>query len=209
MSYPFSRRTFGPLLRPRITSITGLENIPRTGPVLFVANHVGDHDPLLLGAAIILHTGGRKIHTVTKWKILWCPLWRKWMGIIPLYPDRTKTFSRLEELIRRREMVLIYPEGGVNVKPVIDHVKTGAARLALTTRVPIIPVGLQRATPPPKTELGFVLEILYARLRIQFGPPLDLAPWFGRTIDAALLKEVNSKIMTTVANLANKTYEPQ
>ncbi|MFA6099107.1 MAG: lysophospholipid acyltransferase family protein [Patescibacteria group bacterium] len=209
MSYPFSRHLFRLLFSWRIDSASGLENIPRTGPVILVSNHVGEQDPPLLVNSVIQHTKGRKVYVVTKWKILWFSLWRNWMGIVPLFPDRSKTFKILIKLISGGEIVLMYPEGGLNVRPVINRVKTGVARLALMTKTPIIPVGLERTAPPPKTHLGFVLEIFYAHLRINIGQPIDLSPWYGKTVEGGLLQEVNSEIMSAVAKLANKKYEPE
>jgi len=207
MSYPISRRILGPLLKLRIRSLIGLENIPAQRPIIFVSNHVGEQDGLLIAAAIVPHAHGQKIYTIAKWKILSFPLWKKWLGIIPLYPDRSKTIQETTRLINHGHPVLVFPEGGVNTDIIIGKVKTGAARLALATRAPIVPIGLRRTSPPPKTELGYVMEIFFGRLDISIGAPFDLSAWYGKTVDRALLQDVNQFIMSRVAILANKKYQ--
>lgn len=209
MSYPVSRRMFVPLLRLRIASLTGLAHVPKSGPVIFVSNHVGEQDGVLIAAAIIPYSHGRKIYTISKWKILSFPLWKKWLGTIPLHDPLVETVEESARLLRAGHPVLVFPEAGVNVENVIRKVKTGAARLALTTRVPVIPIGLRRTSPPPKSDIGYFLEIFFGRLHIAIGPPIDLHQWYDQTIDRALLREVNQKIMSTVATLADKHYLPE
>jgi 1-acyl-sn-glycerol-3-phosphate acyltransferase len=188
--------------------LTGLANVPAHGPVIYVTNHVGEQDGLLVAAAIIPYTRGQKIYTIAKWKILRFPLWKKWLGIIPLYPDRLKTIQETTRLLNHGHPILIFPEGGVNTDKTIGKVKTGAARIALATRTPIVPIGLRRTSPPPKTELGYVMEIFFGRLDISIGSPIDLSAWYGKTVDWALLRDLNQHIMSRVAELAGKTYQP-
>lgn len=208
MSYPFLRRIVGPLTRFRITSATGLDAIPRTGPVLLVANHVGFHDPLLLSTAVIMHTGGRKVHAVAKWKIFRLPLFTSWIGMIPLYADRSKTFEIAKQLLLQGEIVLMYPEGTVNMSTTIGKVKTGATRLALMTKVPVIPIGIRRTSPPPMTKIGMLFEMAYGRIRIAVGQPIHLQYWYSKPLNTDMLQEVNKVIMTPVAQLAGKRYAP-
>lgn len=208
MSYLLSRRIIGPRLLKRVTAMTGIEHIPKTGPALFVSNHVGCHDPLLLGAAIIMHTKGRKVHTLAKWRILKFPLWRHWLGVIPTTPNPKAAFDLAGKHLDDGKFVLIYPENGVNIHPVIGKVKTGAARLALMKKVPFIPVSLKRTSPAPKSSAGYVAEIAYAKLQIHIGAPIDLIRWHDRPIDTPLLREVNHAIMSRIAETAGKHYAP-
>ncbi|MFA5051563.1 MAG: lysophospholipid acyltransferase family protein [Patescibacteria group bacterium] len=209
MSYPISRRIFVPLLRPRIMSLSGLENVPKTGPAIYVANHVSEQDAILIAAAIIPYTHGKKIYSISKWKILSFPLWKKWLGTIPIYRDRGKTIDESMRLLRAGRSVLVFPEGGINTDNVIEKAKTGAARLSLSTTIPVIPIGLRRTSPPPKTPLGFFMEIFFGRLHITIGSPIDLKKWHDRPIDRTLLDEVNQIIMSRIAHLAGKHYQPE
>lgn len=208
MAYSIVRRLYRPLLQWRISSLSGLAHIPMNGPAILVANHVSEQDALLLGTAIIPYTRGRKLYTIAKWKILQFPLWQKWLGVIPLLEDRAKTIELTKKLLEQGELVLIFPEGGLNNNPAVNKVKTGAARLALATKAPVIPIGLRRTSPAPKTDFALFLEIAYGRLHISIGEPTDLSPWYNRPIDRTVLNEINRVIMEKVTSLANKTYQP-
>ncbi|MEK7570172.1 MAG: lysophospholipid acyltransferase family protein [Patescibacteria group bacterium] len=198
LSYPF--------LRWRVASAEGLENIPRKGPVLLVANHIGIHDPLLLIFTIAWGTQGRAAHAIAKWKIFQTAFAQRFMHTIPLYEDRARSMQYSADLLARGEVVLIYPEGRVNTSDTIGKVKSGAARLALQCGVPVIPIGIRRTSPPPQTSADHRKDLLFGRMSCTVGKPIDLSAWQGRTVDAALLAQVNRAIMTPVATLAGKIY---
>jgi len=207
MAYPFIRNAILPLLNKRIVSAEGLDNIPKSGPALLVANHVGFHDPLLLISALVVSTKGRKIYVITKWKMFRWKIFQNWIGSIPLYEDRIKTFDKTRRILNKGGLVLIYPEGKVGRLDEISKVKSGAARLALATHLPVIPIGLHRTSKLPKNVFVRYLEIFFSCVKIHIGQPLDLHAWYHKKIDRLLLDEVMRAIMVPVANLANKKYK--
>lgn len=206
MAFAIARYLTIPLLRWRVASAEGLDIIPRTGPAILVANHVGQQDPLLLTYAIVRATGGRAPHTIAKWKIFHSALSQRWLKTIPLYANRQRTVDQAMALLKRGELVLVYPEARINSLPTISKVKTGAARLALSTHVPIIPIGLQRTSVPPKHSLAHAFDLAYGRVHIRVGQPVDVSEWYNTPIDRPLLNTVMGKIMQSVATLGNKTY---
>lgn len=206
MAFAISRHLTYPFLRWRIDTVEGLEHIPRSGPALLVANHVGHQDPLLLIFAIARELRGRAPHTIAKWKIFHGALAQRWLQTIPLYQDRKRTIAQAETLLGTNHMVLIYPEAGINRNAIIQKVKTGAARLALTTGAPIIPIGIQHISSPLMAKIGYGTEMLLARVRIRIGLPIDLSSFRNQTVDRPLLNRVTAAIMEPVALLANKTY---
>lgn len=205
MAYPISSKILFPLLRWRLASTEGLDRIPRTGPCLLVSNHVGLQDPQALLVAVITSTH-RKVHVITKWPIFATKFSRRWLGTIPLNTDRSKTVAETEAILRAGGMVCIYPEAGINIQTTIGKVKTGAARLALATRVPVIPLGVRRTSPVPQSEAEHRRDMLFGRVHFRVGQPLDLRQWYGREVDRPLLDAVMAAIMKPVAMLANKTY---
>ncbi len=205
MAYTIARKLVYPLLRWRVASAEGLENLPRTGPALLVANHVGQQDPLLL-TYVIAQAVNRKARAIAKWKIFHGRLATSWAETIPLHADRRQTMTAAQQALEQGALVLIYPEAGINVHREIGKVKTGAARLALATRIPVIPVGLRRTDAPPKTELKHILDLFIGRVHVRIGTPIDLRAWYDLTVDRPLLDKVNEAIMTRVAELAGKTY---
>jgi 1-acyl-sn-glycerol-3-phosphate acyltransferase len=172
---------------------------------LLVSNHVGLQDPQALLAAVITTTH-RKVHVITKWPIFATKFSRRWLGTIPLNDDRSKTVAETEALLRAGEIVCIYPEAGINTHATIGKVKTGAARLALATRVPVIPLGVRRTTPVPQSDADHRRDLIFGRVHFKVGQPLDLHQWYCLEVNRPLLDVVTDAIMEPVAQLANKTY---
>ncbi|MDP2789787.1 MAG: lysophospholipid acyltransferase family protein [bacterium] len=199
------RTLLSPLFRWRATSAEGLENLPKSGAAILVANHVGLQDPQALIGVVLAHSH-RMPYILAKWKIFANPLVRYIANTIPLYDDRSQTIAEVTALLQRGELVCFYPEAGVNTQQTIGKVKTGAARLALASRAPVIPIGLRRTSPVPQSSADHRHDILFGRVQIIIGKPIDLSTWYGLTVDRPLLDKVTGVIMTRVAELAGKTY---
>jgi hypothetical protein len=89
--------------------------------------------------------------------------------------------------------------------------KTGAARVALATQAPVIPVaqwGANLAVPPyPKR--GQIRLFPRKTLTVQAGPPIDLSEFYGKEPTAAVLREVTERIMDEITvQLAEIRQEP-
>jgi 1-acyl-sn-glycerol-3-phosphate acyltransferase len=182
-----------------------LENLPKVGPAILVANHVGLQDPQALIGIVLAHSH-RMPAILAKWKIFANPIVRFLSNTIPLYDDRRKTIAEAMALLQKGELVCFYPEAGVNTQQTIGKVKTGAARLALASRAPVIPIGLRRISAVPQTSADHRHDILFGRVRVVIGKPIDVSAWYNRTVDRPLLDAVTDAIMTRVAALAGKTY---
>jgi 1-acyl-sn-glycerol-3-phosphate acyltransferase len=136
--------------------------VPR-GPVIVAANHESLLDPLLLAL-----TADQPLHFLAK-----VELWRyrpgAWLmdalGGIPIRRDRRDLLSvgRAEELLRAGESVALFPEGTVKG----GTWTRGAARLALLTGAPIVPVrivGTKRALSRGR--------VRFSRIRLLVGEPI-------------------------------------
>lgn len=206
MKFGFFVRQLSRIMKRRIISITGLENLPQTGPVLLVSNHVGQQDPILLYTTIISATDGQMVHAIAKWKILRSPFFRNHFGTIPLYKDRSKSVEISNNILKENGFVLIFPEGKIMESNTIGKVKTGAARMALQTKTPIIPIGLIRQDKIPKTEFGHLLDMFFGKLTINIGKLFQLPELYDIEINEQTINDANQTIMTKVASLANKKY---
>ncbi len=133
------------------------------GPCVVAANHESLLDPPLLALA-----AGQPLHFLAK-----VELWRHrpgaWLmdalGGIPIRRDRRDLLSvgRAEELLRAGESVALFPQGTVRG----GAWTRGAARLALATGAPLVPVrivGSARALS--RRRVGF------PRLRVVVGEPI-------------------------------------
>lgn len=167
----------------RQVEITGLEDVPREGPVLFVANHFNALvDPVILLGA--LPRVPRFLAKSTLWRNpLVAPLLAL-AGSIPVYrrqdaargvdtAKNLETFARCHELLARGGAVALFPEGQSHSEPGLVELKTGAARIVLEAEakfpgleIKIVPVGL---TFEAKGEFR-------SRLLVAVGEPIDTAP---------------------------------
>ena len=185
----------------------GLEHIPSQGGALIVANHVSHLDPVFTG--LIVHRARRVPRFMAKHSLWRTPVLGQALrgsGQIAVYRDSADAQRSLRDGARALDegkVVIIYPEGTITRDP--DgwpmHSRTGVARLALTTDVPVLPVvhsgtrevfdGYQkRFRPLPRKPIV-----------IRCGAPVDLSAYRGRPVDATLLREVTDLIMGEVRAL--------
>jgi len=152
--------------------------VPARGPVLLVGNHPnGLVDPVLLAGVT-----PRPVRFLGKAPLFDMPVLGSVMrGVRALPVYRTQeadptlnedTFSAVHAALRAGDLVCIFPEGRSHSEPVIQRLKTGAARMAL---------GAER-------EAGFELGVrivpvgLVYRAKRRFRS--RVATWVGRPIDA-------------------------
>jgi 1-acyl-sn-glycerol-3-phosphate acyltransferase len=126
----------------------GIENIPATGRVLFVANHSGQlpWDGLVIGASCFLEPPQpRAVRALVEYFVPTVPfasyLMARWGQIIG-------TPENCRRLLAAEEAVLVFPEGARGISKSfakryqLEEFGTGFMRLALETRTPIIPVAV-------------------------------------------------------------------
>lgn len=167
---------------------SGLRQVPATGGVLVVCNHISIGDPGVLVHA--LSRTGRLPRGLATAGLFAAPvvgsLFRA-MGHIPVLRGSTSAKAALApaaEALRNGEMVVMYPEGGISAGTQWPtKAKTGAARLALTAGVPVVPVaqwGIQRVLPPRARRRSKLLRPVWAlltrpRVKVLIGAPFTLS----------------------------------
>jgi 1-acyl-sn-glycerol-3-phosphate acyltransferase len=120
--------------------VTGLENIPKTGPALLVSNHLGDAD-LIIGFAYAPPI----VEPIAKIELIDIPLlgWiLDYYGVIWVrrgQPDR-KALRVVMQAMDEGRIVGIAPEGRESLTGSLEEGTGGAAYIALKTDVKIIPV---------------------------------------------------------------------
>jgi len=126
--------------------IEGTERIPSAGPALLASNHVSYLDPLLL--CYVTDQVGRRVRFLAKAELFRHRLAARAlrsMGNIPVERGTADASGALEAAsasLTGGELVAVFPEGTISrdLDPMAG--KTGSARLARATGVPVIPVGL-------------------------------------------------------------------
>jgi 1-acyl-sn-glycerol-3-phosphate acyltransferase len=185
---------------------SGAEHLGSTGAVV-VVNHVSYFDPLAF--AHFLYDNGRLPRFLAKaglFRVFFVGSVLRGAKQIPVYRDTVdaaSAYSAAVEAVNNGELVAIYPEATLTRDPDLWPMvgKTGAARVALATGAPVIPVaqwGPQDVLAPYTKKVH-----LFPRrtMHLKAGPPVDLSEFAGRPVDTPLLHEVTEKIMASITQL--------
>ena len=122
--------------------ITGRENIPRTGPVIVVANHMTFAEP-----CIVCLTMGRDTKFAAKEGFFHNPILRWIMTSFHTFPvfqgkaDR-ETLRKMEGYLQQGFALGIFPEGTRSQNASLIPALNGAALMAHRTGAPILPIGI-------------------------------------------------------------------
>ena len=175
--------------------VRGLDNIPRSGGLLLVMNHLGDADPIM-----VIGFTPRDIEVIGKSEILWWPLAAQiaWAyGMIAVRrgePDRT-TLNTAVNILKSGRALLIAPEGRESKTRALQRAKGGAAFVALHSNALILPIAI---TGTEKTYASW-LRLRRPCVTLTFGAPFTLPPDCARR-DAA------DAIMRRIAELLPPEY---
>jgi 1-acyl-sn-glycerol-3-phosphate acyltransferase len=190
---------------------SGRENIPETGGIILAPNHMSYAD----WPAIALFSDGYAKRypvfmiksAIFEVKVIG-PLMYKF-GQLPVYRGRGDAglvLKQAEQALRAGACVIVYPEGTATRDPDLWPMtgKTGAARLALTTGAPVIPIaqwGAQKVLP-----YGSKKPKLWPRttVRMAAGPPVDLSAYQGKRLGASTLQAATADIMADITGLLGK-----
>ncbi len=199
-------------LKPLLTLFTdrewrGREQIPTTGGVIICFNHISYADPPI--AAHFVYDLPRVPRFLAKEALFRMPV-IGWVvggaGQIPVYRGTANASTSLRAAaaaLERGEAVIIYPEGTVTKDPDLWPMvgKTGAARLALETGAPVVPVaqwGAQRLYDGRTKKVRLRPR---TPVQLQAGPPIDLSAWSGRPLTGAVLRGATDEIMRQLRDL--------
>lgn len=139
-------RTLFKLTGSRI-SVSGLENIPEEGAFLFVCNHQGHFDSLILQAFIEKRKGFISIVEAQK-----IPILRTWMKMIKcVFLDRNDARQSLACInkavgyMKEGQSMVVFPEGRLNDGNATGDFKRGWLKIAIKSGAPIIPVSISNS----------------------------------------------------------------
>nr|WP_203732758.1 lysophospholipid acyltransferase family protein [Streptomyces sp. SID12501] len=185
----------------------GMENIPAAGGFITAVNHNSHADPFAY--AHYQYNSGRVPRFLAKsglFKQGFVGTMMRGTGQIPVYRETTDALSAFRaaiDAVERGECVVFYPEGTITRDPDQWPMtgKTGAARVALQTRCPVIPVaqwGANELLPP----YGRKLNVLPRKTHhVLAGPPVDLTRFYDKEMSPDLLKEATEVIMAGITRL--------
>ncbi|HTW18993.1 MAG TPA: lysophospholipid acyltransferase family protein [Mycobacteriales bacterium] len=204
----------GPVLKSIFRPwVEGLENVPARGGAILASNHLSFSDSFFLPLEI-----DRRVTFLAKGDYftgrglkgrLTAAFFR---GINQVPVDRSG--GRASEaaldagvrILKRGELLGIYPEGTRSPDGRLYRGKTGIARMALEAGVPVIPVAMINTfdIQPPGQVIPRVM-----RVGIRIGKPLDFSRYAGMENDRFVLRSITDEIMYELMLLSGQEYVDQ
>lgn len=207
-AYRFARA----VIRPLFMVLTkrdwrGAEHLPSTGGFVACSNHVTYVDPLTFAHYLLDH--GHPPYFLGKEEVFRVPFvgWvLRSAEQIPVHretDDAADAFASAVAALESGKTIAIFPEATLTRDPQLWPMvgKTGAARLALTTGCPVVPVaqwGPQDILMPYAKRLHLLPR---KTMRVLAGPPVDLDDLRDRPMTSALLTEAAERIMRDITGL--------
>jgi 1-acyl-sn-glycerol-3-phosphate acyltransferase len=200
------------VLRPLFMALTrrdwrGAEHLPRSGGFVACSNHMTFVDPLTFAHFLI--DNGRPPFFLGKEEVFRVPFvgWiLRRAEQIPVHRetgDAAAAFTSAVEAIEAGKCIAIFPEATLTRDPQLWPMvgKTGAARLALSTGCPVVPVaqwGPQEILMPYAKRLRLLPR---KTTHVLVGPPVDLDDLRGKPLDADVLTQATARIMQDITAL--------
>jgi 1-acyl-sn-glycerol-3-phosphate acyltransferase len=187
------------------TEVKGMGNLPKKGGFIIAANHINVLDPFVMVGImknfLWKHYMGRgkKIYCIGNIKLkknrIYAFFTEEEFGFIP---NTKEGFFRTIKLLSKGNIVIILPEGGVNLKDYIVKGKKGVAHMAMLSGVSVIPaafIGQLAVT------FSQGMKALFKPKKLIFGSSMSF-PRFNHLSTSVVI----DKIMCRIAELAKKEY---
>jgi 1-acyl-sn-glycerol-3-phosphate acyltransferase len=171
------------LLIYRVKAI-GVENVPKSGPLLLAPNHFSQMDHFFVGLYL-----RRKVRFMAKSQMFGPPVLTyvyKHGGVFPVRRGHhdEKAIETALTILGQGEMLLVYCEGGRSRSGKLGEVKPGIGRIALESEVTVVPVAIQGSETVRRWK-----RFRFPKVTVQFGEPLSFpteeAPARERQLEVA------------------------
>ncbi len=183
------------------------EKIPAEGGFLLVINHISEVDPLIVAHIVWDH--GRIPRYLAKaglFKNKLLGFFFRSAGQIPVHRasrDAVGAYDAAVAAVKAGKCVVVYPEGTITRDPALWPMvgKSGAARIALATNAPVIPIGQWGAqnvlAPYAKKPDLFPRKLITMKV----GDPVDLSDLAQAGQTPASIAEATERIMAALTEL--------
>ena len=201
----------GPVLKLVFRPQTeGADHVPAEGAAILASNHLSYADWLFMPLTL-----QRRVTFVAKAEYFTTPGIKGWVqrkffsGAGPVPIDRSGAdaaegaLAAAKKILTQGGLFGIYPEGTRSHDGRLYRGKTGVARLALETKVPVVPVAVvgTDVVAPPGKKFGAV-----TRPVVRFGAPLDFSRYEGLENDRFILRSITDEIMYEIMRLSGQEY---
>ncbi len=186
--------------------VEGRENLPDEGGAILAPNHLSVLDHFVLATTLprrITYVG--KAEYMDNWKTKYIfPA----LGMIPIDRGGGSAANRALEAAARvlgqGELFGIYPEGTRSRDGKLHKGHTGVARLAMRTRCPIIPVGLQGTLEVQQPDSAIPKP--FKVMRVRLGRPISMERFGEQTRNRLVLREITDELMYEIRELSGQEY---
>jgi 1-acyl-sn-glycerol-3-phosphate acyltransferase len=193
-------------------------SLPQSGPLIVVPNHLSSFDPGVIG--VFMCYSGRWPYFLYKSTLMKVPVFSSILRaaeMVPVYRGTERAADSLRDAVKHLEKgrtIVMYPEGTTTWDP--DEwpmaAKTGAARLALLSGAPVVPIGHLGANDVYGDNLvrehtkrgGFHLLPPRKWTTVRVGEQIDLSA-FGRDADdREMVRGASAAIMDGITALVEQ-----
>lgn len=197
------------ILRPLMMMFTkrdwsGTDNLDVDSGIVLASNHLSWFDPIVISH--VTWDNGRPPRFLAKDALFRVPVVGAIMRSteqIPVVRGTRDAAAAVEAAVtaaKNGECVIVYPEGTITKDPDLwpMSAKTGAARIALSARVPLIPMahwGAQRVMGPYRKELKLLPR---KTMHAIVGPPVPLDDLYDAPLDAETLRVATERLMAAI-----------
>lgn len=177
------------LLVWRRWTVVGVNNLPASGGLVVVCNHISNLDPVVLGCALT-----RPVHFMAKAELFKVPVLSSIIKLLGAFPvnrgksDRNAIRKALEYL-QSGEIIGIFPEGTRSKTGELQKAQIGAAMLAVKADVPMLPVAV-------KGTRG-----MFSKITVIIGEPVYMPELWHNRPGKEELENISDQVMKSIANL--------
>jgi 1-acyl-sn-glycerol-3-phosphate acyltransferase len=166
------------------TRAIGVENVPKTGPLLLAPNHFSQMDHFFVGLYL-----RRKIRFMAKSQLFGPPVLTYVYSHGGVFPVRRghhdeEAFKTAFAILEQDGMLLVYAEGGRQRTGGLGKARPGIGRIALEAGVPVVPVAVHGSASVRRWK-----RLRFPKVTVQYGKPLTFpveeAPSRERQLEAA------------------------
>ena len=190
--------------------VEGEEHIPEEGAAIFASNHLSFSDSIFLPLVVsrrVTFLAKSDYFTGRGIKGRLTAAFFRGVGQLPVDRSGGKAsnaaLSSGLKVLRRGELLGIYPEGTRSPDGRLYRGRTGVARMALEGKVKVIPVamiGTDKAQPTGKV----IPRVM--RVGVRMGKPLDFSRYEGMEDDRFVLRSITDEIMYELMLLSGQEY---
>ncbi len=159
-------------------NISGLDNVPKEGGLIFASNHQGAFDILIHLAYLPRH-----FRFVAKSELFRIPFFGWYMtlaGYVPIERDVStsahRTIGSVADVLGKGDCILIFPEGTRSITGELGPFKRGSLMAAFSSGATVVPVAISGSYKmmPKKTYLINIVPV-----SVKFGRPISFKKYLG------------------------------